>query len=58
MVMIAFFCRLRCRWIDRVFLPAINQAGTDGWDIVRVANAIKDRAHSSGDEVCATRLLC
>jgi hypothetical protein len=34
-----------------VFLPAINQAGTDGWDIVRVANAIKDRAASSGDEV-------
>jgi hypothetical protein len=34
-----------------VFLPAINQAGTDGWDIVRIANAIKDRAASSGDEV-------
>jgi hypothetical protein len=40
-----------CRWIDRVFLPAINQAGTDGWDIVRVANAIKDMAQASGDEV-------
>eukprot|EP00883_Tetradesmus_obliquus_P002426 jgi/Sobl393_1/12606/SZX60780.1 len=40
-------------WIDRVFLPAINQAGTDGWDIVRVANAIKDRAQASGDETSA-----
>jgi hypothetical protein len=45
-----------CRWIDRVFLPAINQAGTDGWDIVRIANAIKDRAHSTGDEVGALSL--
>lgn len=38
-------------WIDGVFMPAVNQTGHDGWDIVRVAHSIKDRALRQEDKV-------
>ena len=40
-----------CRWIDDVFLPAVNAAGNQGWDMVRVATDIKEKAEAQGHQV-------
>lgn len=42
-----------CRWIDSVFIPAVNRAGSDGWDMVKVATDIKLAAEAAGREVGA-----
>jgi hypothetical protein len=44
-------CVVCCRWIDGVFIPAINRAGPDGWDMVKVATDIKLAAEATGSEV-------
>jgi hypothetical protein len=35
-----------------VFIPAVNRAGPDGWDMVKVATDIKLNAQAQGNEVC------
>jgi hypothetical protein len=34
-----------------VFIPAVNRAGPDGWDMVKVATDIKLNAQAQGNEV-------
>eukprot|EP00878_Enallax_costatus_P028162 GHUV01030381.1.p1 GENE.GHUV01030381.1~~GHUV01030381.1.p1 ORF type:complete len:660 (+),score=307.55 GHUV01030381.1:240-1982(+) len=40
-------------WIDDVFLPAVNAAGNQGWDMVRVATDIKEKAEAQGHKINA-----
>lgn len=46
-----FFLFLCCRWIDSVFIPSVNAAGDQGWDMVRVATNIKEQAEAHNSEV-------
>jgi hypothetical protein len=34
-----------------VFIPAINQMGPSGWDMVRVAHTIRAKAAADGNKV-------
>jgi len=36
-------------WIDRIFVPAINRQGDNGWDIFRALTDVKERAQKAGD---------
>jgi hypothetical protein len=54
-------CVVVCSWIDAVFIPAVNRAGHDGWDMVKVVTDIKLAAEAQGNEVCVctwTAHLC
>lgn len=40
-----------CSWVDSVFIPALNRAGPDGWDMVKVAKSILTQAQADGNKV-------
>lgn len=40
-----------------MFLPAINRAGPEGWDMVKVAADLKRAAEAAGNQVCWWRVL-
>lgn len=41
------------RWVDRVFTPTANRQGGEGWDMLKVADAIRAEASTNDDRVSA-----